>query len=252
MRKRVGFLAVLTWGSSAVAQYEPLPPPPPPSEPVAPPPVYEAPPPPPRRPAGKTHPPPPRYEVRPNSDPGYHVHDGFFLRMAIGGGWQSASIGGDTTVSGAGGIFNLAAGGAINPNFAVHAEVFGMITPSPKVEVSGSGSGTWKNTDFIHVGIGPGFTYYAMPSNIYLSATIAMAKYRMVTRNGSNTSDTTYDSDLGWAVKGALGKEWWVSPNWGLGLAGQFTWVVVPSDSTLSSGKTTGPVIGLVFSATYN
>jgi len=63
---------------------------------------------------------------------------------------------------------------------------------------------------------------------------------------------TDYDSEIGIAGQAALGKEWWVSEHWGLGLKGEFT-VTSNKDSAAANAPTwTGYAFGVSFSATYN
>lgn len=72
------------------------------------------------------------------------------------------------------------------------------------------------------VGVGPGATFYVPGINAFasFSASVSQVSYR----NGSPL-DTRYGTDVasGWGLTGRLvfGKEWWISSNWGLGLASE-------------------------------
>jgi hypothetical protein len=89
-----------------------------------------------------------------------------------------------------------------------------------------------------------GASYYFMPENIYLSMSF---KY-----SGGGISKSSVDNGYGLQV--SLGKEWWVSKNWGLGLALNISY------DYFSKTDPGYPIItplhvftyGLSFSATYN
>jgi len=109
----------------------------------------------------------------------------------------------------------------------------------------GSGSGTVNG--FLGMSaIGTGITYYSMPSNAYLSASIG-------TGSLNKTDVLAGNSDNGLALDTTIGKEWWVAPNWGLGLAGDCTYLPAKDKDIVRSNKNwsvTG--FGLHFSATFN
>jgi hypothetical protein len=69
----------------------------------------------------------------------------------------------------------------------------------------------------------------------------------------STTIDSTgtFESDNGLGAKVMLGKEWWVSENWGLGIGGQVFYA--NCDRGLNGSKDIKTLAyGLLFSATYN
>ena len=90
-------------------------------------------------------------------------------------------------------------------------------------------------------GVGLNVTYYT-PSNFYFSATPS------VTVLNVETDDEDYETDAGFGVRVAIGKEWWVGDEWGLGLNGQFA-----LSSNEDEGETwTTTWVGIAFSATFN
>ena len=96
--------------------------------------------------------------------------------------------------------------------------------------------------------IGIGATYYIMPTNVYLAGSIALA-------GGSLKSGrVTIETDTGYGINVAIGKEWWVSDNWGIGVAGQLFHTVLPDENVITGEvydlKTTS--LGIFFSATFN
>ncbi len=66
-------------------------------------------------------------------------------------------------------------------------------------------------------GFGPGILYYFEPVNLYVSGTLTFTKmYISETDTGFSTGDT----NLGIGADFKVGKEWWVAPRWGIGVAG--------------------------------
>jgi hypothetical protein len=121
--------------------------------------------------------------------------------------------------------------------------IYDSVVVNPRVSFSGQ-SATTSSTLLVLYGVGPAFTYYWMPSNIYFSATLALTRMYL-TENGYSSS-----SSVGLGTRLALGKEWWVSDHWGIGLVGQVSgsW----NDSGDYSGTLSTWVFGVAFSATYN
>jgi len=105
----------------------------------------------------------------------------------------------------------------------------------------GSGKRLW---DYSVTPISGGVNYYFMPENIYVSMAIDLPE---ATYKNSNTP-------LGFGIQSAIGKEWWVSKNWGIGLALNIFYDYFPK--TAPGLRVITPLhafgIGLSFSATYN
>jgi Outer membrane protein beta-barrel domain len=172
-------------------------------------------------------------------------HVGFFVRPDLGLGFMSASedSGGSTmTISGASALGGFAVGGAVSENLIIAAHVFDAVAVNPNVSASGFSSST-SNTTMTMVGMGPEVTWYIMPENIYLSGTVGFTK--MTIDSGGSTGET----DWGFGARFGVGKEWWVSDHWGLGVAGQASLSSNPDPggSTLRTWA-----LGVAFSATYN
>ncbi|HSV95873.1 MAG TPA: hypothetical protein VLM75_02945 [Spirochaetota bacterium] len=87
-----------------------------------------------------------------------------------------------------------------------------------------------------------------MPYNIYISPVLSLSatEYDGAALEG--------DSEAGGGLTLSIGKEWWVSDNWGLGAAlfvfGGSDTVKVKGDSTAYDVKSS--VIGIMLTATYN
>lgn len=177
-----------------------------------------------------------------------HKHDGFFLRLAPGIGVMSSSetVGANKfEYSGTSGLFNFAIGGAIFENFIVHLDLSAASISEPKLEVNGKSVDNTSNDHATSL-LGIGLTYY-FPSNIYLTGAAGRANTE-VRANGK-----TYRTDNGYGFNLMLGKEWWVSENWGLGVAGQWLYTKCPDKPFAgSTPDVKASSLGILFSATYN
>lgn len=203
----------------------------------------------------------------PKPEEGYHQHDGFFLRLATGWGVHAANasvsnsdpvkpyepISGEVAISGQGGFTEVAIGGVVTDNLALHADLFMFGTDEAKTrhdwqwlmhEKAQSGGG---------IGLGIGATYYFMPINIYVSAALGVGVYGIVEKEGSLDlpGEETVDQYLeytdrklelgagGSAFNFMVGKEWWLSSNWALGLALQGTFIKAREMPTANDGAVT-------------
>jgi hypothetical protein len=169
-------------------------------------------------------------------------HFGFLIRPDIGAGYLSTSMG-DTTQSGGAGMFGIIVGGAVAENLILGGHLYDGVIGNPNAV---SPSGPTSNTQATMVGVGPNLTYYFMPVNMYASATVAFTRMNLTIGN------FTGDSAWGLGTRLSLGKEWWVSDHWGLGLAGHFSYSGNKSDTTDTAQMISTWGAGLSFSATYN
>jgi hypothetical protein len=174
-------------------------------------------------------------------------HDGgFFFRVAPGGGYSRSAVeeGGDRlALKGASGSIDFAIGAVVANNFAIHATVGGWGLVDPKVEFNGLEEDT-RDTSLTMVTFGGGFTYYLGPSNVYLTASAGAAKLSLDLEGESSDSDTGFAFDVG------IGKEWWVSDRWGLGVSATAGYHSIPPGDAESHFK--GPSFAVRFSATFN
>jgi hypothetical protein len=191
--------------------------------------------------------PPPRY-VAPPLPPGYHQHDGVYVRLQLGVGYlrlKASNQGDDVEAKGVGANFEFAVGGAVAPNFILYGAFLIADASSPTLTLNGMSAGS-TNGSLDVVGFGGGAAYYFPDMNLFFLGTIYAARIES-SDSGGNTVGT---SDLGWVVEGQVGKEWWVSADWGLGLAGQVVGGRI--DDRGGSPTWTALSFGLLFSATYN
>jgi len=177
------------------------------------------------------------------------THDGFFMRLSAGFGGASAKSefeGASLEFSGTSSDANLAVGAMIRPNLALHGTLWGWSLSDPDVSavdpLLGPGSGTAKGTLYMGAA-GIGATYFFMPANTYVSASLGSGSL-------SGTDELDGNTNSGFAMDVTVGKEWWVGDSWGLGLSGDFQWFSCKDgdvDATWS-----GPGYGIRFSATFN
>lgn len=186
------------------------------------------------------------------------THDGFFL--AFGYGFGSGSIGtelkseGETsemTTSGLNNSFDFRIGGAIAEDLILHATLIGDAMTDPKTEV-GSQEGTVFKTAGMSL-FGIGLTKYVMPANAFVSGSMGMSQFSLQPKNSSELKkiDAT-----GFGLQLKAGKEWWVSANWGLGVALDFEWATISPDEYEIGGIVVSETdtyrnIGIQFSATF-
>jgi hypothetical protein len=222
---------------------------PPPGYQQQPPPGYQQQPPPGYQPPPAAYAPPPGYA--PPQPPPQNLHDGFYLRLHIGAGYghMSANDSYGTAFMGGGASFGVAIGGTVAPNLVIFGNLFGIALADPDVELMGAPAGTATNTTTTISGIGPGLAYYFDPYNVYISGTIAATVFQA---SDSSNSSNHYDSDVGFGFQGMVGKEWWVSQDWGIGIAAEVLAATGMKDKVDPSVKWGGTSFALVFSATYN
>lgn len=179
----------------------------------------------------------------PPPDSTVHRHLGFFFRVDVGVGYLHSSTGA-RSISGVGVPLGFAVGGAVTENLILAAEGWGTGAPGPS-QTSGGTTSTTVGSTLALGAFGLNVTYYFMPANIYLSVTPAITSLNIIDYTGN------VEGTAGFGLKVALGKEWWVSNHWGLGLAVEFSFATNKQAGTNSLSWTTFGG-GLVFSATYN
>lgn len=174
-----------------------------------------------------------------------HRHLGGFIRPDLGFGYltTSASQGGvDARLSGFAGTFGFSAGGALSENSILALHFWDAVVTDLSYSV-GSTSGTASGTLAVF-GFGPEYTRYSQ-QNFYFS--ISPSLTRMSASSGSSSGDTNW----GFGVRAALGKEWWASDHWGLGLVAHLS-MSINEDSGSNAPTWTTWAMTVAFSATYN
>jgi hypothetical protein len=178
----------------------------------------------------------------------YHTHDGFYLSIKVGPSFGDAvykSNSDDVKYSGTSFLANLQLGYAVTENWIVSFSTMGHTLSDPTIT---SGSTKLETSDVTHREslIGLGLRYYWMPQNIFLGTTLGVASYEIEDANGKGQTED------GFGVMVEAGKEWWVSTNWGLGVAGQLGYSSAEDGGEFAGNTMSRFHFGITFSATYN
>ena len=177
-----------------------------------------------------------------------HRHLGFFLRADLGVSYlQSSASDGSTSlrISGPGLSAGLMFGGALSENTILAGDLWGMSALTPKVSVAASGGSSSDSTVQL-IGYGVSLTQYFMPANVYVSVSPSL----VILSTSNDKGETTSSTNFGFGGRASIGKEWWVSEHWGIGVAAQFAFGV---NKDKDGGPTWTTLAGsLAFSATWN
>jgi len=198
-------------------------------------------------PPATTSPPPPP----PGPPPGHHQHDGLYMRLGFGLGYLRASdgrLGTTETISGAGVGMDFALGAAVARNLLIFGNLTMTSATDPTRTYAGT-SQTLTSSELSLWGIGPGVAYYLERLNLYFSGTVSLSNVSLsdTSMNSTGGGDLT---DFGFGAGLMVGKEWWVSSNWGLGAAALARFASMAMKDYDARMTATG--ISLLFSATFN
>lgn len=176
------------------------------------------------------------------------THDGFMLRLTLGLGYEGLALsdgaGTEIDLSGFGLSSSITLGGVVAENLAIHGDFFGLAAVSPNVAINGEEFGEATDSSISLSGLGVGLTHWVMPLNLYLSATLGLAKASI------DVEGDAYEADWGFALRAMVGKEWWVADEWGLGVMAELTWANVPTEVEEGSASFLGFNVGM--SVTFN
>ena len=139
---------------------------------------------------------------------------------------------------------NLSVGGAVVRNLVLHADLRGVWLGNPKQRSAGRNSDF--DADIVLDSAGAGLTYYFMPHNIYATGSIGVGVFAFEDDAGGASKN----SKAGLTLSGAIGKEWWVGADWGLGVAGQVSYI--RARDYVDDKRLHGLAVNVLFSATYN
>jgi len=188
-----------------------------------------------------------------NAQEGFHEHDGFYLSMSLGPvfGNIKDDMGSVTMdITGTGMQFDFKIGGRISENLLLHGTIISSVLPGPTVKLSNNT--TFQTSNSMSVGeamIGAGLTYYVMPSNIFFSGSVGLGNFTIL--DDKNDIDVSTQRGLSFQVK--LGKEWWISKNWGFGIGLTYSKTNLtnkPDDGT--SEKLDSNRFAILFNTTFN
>jgi len=188
---------------------------------------------------------PPRGIPAPRTDT-VHRHLGGFIRPDLGFGYASMSAsqnGTDASIGGLAGTFGFAAGGALSENSILAFHLWDLVVTNPDVTINNS---TFNNANatLTIIALGPEYTAY-FSNNAYFSITPSLSRATLAT--SGNSADTNW----GFGLRAAIGKEWWVGDHWGLGVVGHISFSV-NEDAGSNPPTWSGWGATVAFSATYN
>ena len=179
---------------------------------------------------------------------GVDEHGGFFLRLAggVGSSNTTENVGGTELSMGGFAFFtNIGIGFTVVPNLIISGTLFRNVVSGPTVELDGQDIGDY-DAEIQDSAVGVGLTYYFMPYNAFVSASVAAA-FMTVKIDGQE-----FETGTGWGVEALVGKEWWVSDNWGIGAAAHVFFSRVPDEGVDETLDLDTLSLGVLFTATYN
>ena len=160
--------------------------------------------------------------LSPHSD--FHLRKGFHFEFGLGPafgtitdkGTQSGNLY-NMEFSGAGFGIDLKLGGYVQDNLALTFDILSKAISSPTVVINGTTVPTSNDYSISEVTYGAGFTYYLMPSDVLLSATLGAGTF--VSQNSYHITSRT---DYGFSLQLKVGKHWWISEKWGIAVSGAY------------------------------
>jgi hypothetical protein len=173
------------------------------------------------------------------------------MRFTFGLGYASTRAvidnGDELTISGVDSSFSFDIGGVISDNLVLHLRLAALRIVDPTLALNGERATGSADMALTGVLIGPGLTYYFMPSNVYLTGALGASRLDAEIRQSDSAT-----TNFGFGANVDIGKEWWVSGDWGLGVAARL-WF-----TRLTNAEADGDVaynlfgFAVLFSATYN
>lgn len=220
-------------------------------------------------PYAQGYPLPPPYTPPPPEEKGVKLHDGFYLRMALGVGNLNATIspkgsGSDSKLSGSGLAIDFSIGGAVIPGFVIGGRISGLNAYNPTLE-DGTGSST-KNVDLTMSMLQIFTDIYPMPSkglHFLGGAGPATLSFTQRVASSSVYASEVQTSSNGFGMTLGGGWEGWVGQQWSIGgmLLLNWAWMDYESPLPVVSGSTVNASIdnkvkafspSLMFTATFN
>lgn len=188
---------------------------------------------------------------------GYHQHDGFYFSLSLASG--VLDISGKTSeftteklnLDGTGGGLDIKIGGAIKENVILHANLTSTSFARADIEIDNEKTELGNNDLAGVLILGGGFTFYVMPYNIFFSVNYGLASCIM------ELKDDKFINNEGFGLDFKVGKEWWVSKNWGLGVSLNYNYTSFDENKNdynnyNSLGKITSNFFGISLNATFN
>jgi hypothetical protein len=165
-----------------------------------------------------------------------HNHDGFYLRMSIGGGYMHDSVTYGTTpsvtykLSGGAIAFDILVGGTPVPGLVFGGGIIGAVAPNPRVKEGNVGTSTSSNVD-LNLAMVAGFVdWYPNPrEGFHLQGLLGIAGVSTTDRNGDSTNNRN-PAGIGLGI--GVGYEWWVGNQWSIGVLGRLLYAHATATET--------------------
>ena len=209
-------------------------------------------------------PPPPSYpapadHAAPVPEEGAETHDGILLRFTIGlgGGGMGEDLDGDSrdvAYAGGGLLWAIDVGAGLTDTLSVQARLGQTSFFGPQRKIDGIEVELDEGRNLSVTLFGAGITYHFMPINLYVTAIGGLSDLRIT--DGQNPDE--YDEDeatVGFGMNLDVGKEWWVVPQTGIGVAGRFMWATGGTENAQGRRNVSADRnllgFGVVFSVTH-
>jgi hypothetical protein len=196
-------------------------------------------------------------------EPGARTHDGFFLSISPGLAFgeskadltEAAGSWDNVTYRGPGVLLDLKIGGALTPNLILSGDFISRSVAGPEVETFGGTNQADEDVVLTDGTLGIGLTYYILPANVFFSGTLGVGRFVLTNPTEDADDDERIETNPGVSLHAKVGKEWWVSDNWGLGVAAGYGWLGAERDENSESdfnGKYSSHKFYVLFNTTFN
>jgi len=179
------------------------------------------------------------------------AHDGLMLRLfaGVGAGSMRGGRAGEGAGEALGSSAQVSLGGALTDRLSIHADLVLMGQMALRQAVP-------RGDLRVQAMLGAGVTGWPFgSSNVFLSASVgpAFGVLNRIYDTGPNTFQVASRFTApGLGVNLLVGKEWWVRPDWGVGVAGQLFYAHTFDNAAGLSGDDFNIVVGTVgVTATY-
>ncbi len=192
-------------------------------------------------------------------DTGDYTHDGFYLRLALGGGYvhDNLHFNGTRILGVAVGAFDgeaqggsfqgdLAAGWTVTKGLVIGGELYIEQVANPKITFSGRSVSSDVSVGTLTM-FGPVVDWYLNPhKGFHFGGMLGVARITMQDKSNNKLDN----QPIGGGGVAFVGYEWWIGKQWAAGVQGQFAAASMnDSSANLRHTWTSG---GVALSVTYN
>lgn len=160
---------------------------------------------------------------------GFHVHDGFYLRLGLGVGYVAATSENDSTFKGWGIAPDIWIGGSPTPGLAIGVTLNGVSVPDPHLDATAADTGGLGPVS----GEAPGtltYSVFGLFADYYPDPTAGlhfMAGLNYSVMQFKADSGVESDPASGVGLMGGMGYEWWIGRDWSVGPVARLHWASV-------------------------